>query len=368
MSSIQRYILVVTASLLCAALLVVPVAAKDDGFVEAVLTDGAATDETAGGGTASGGRNIQETIWFQGFLADVDTGDPINGTVNVTVRIYDAPTVGSIVWGTETHSGTIIVEGWFHIELGSISALPEFDDPPYYLELSVDGETMDARQKLASVPMAYHTENFDLPLQIRDDEGAAGLFGIYADNPSQGTSAIYAYHFGTGSAITGYSENSGAAIRGVAHGTGPAGYFDGDVEVSGNLQTSTFTMTNTASGTGFEASSTGATTQMFVFNDNSTGLNPDNDILTIEAAVNTDGGTQMIECQQATALFPDVEFTVTADGDVTADGTFTPGGADFAEMIHVVGGARSVEPGDVMVIDPAAPRSIGLSRDAQSTL
>ena len=76
----------------------------------------------------------------------------------------------------------------------------------------------------------------------------------------------------------------------------------------------------------------------------------------------------MIECQQATALFPDVEFTVTADGDVTADGTFTPGGADFAEMIHVVGGARSVEPGDVMVIDPAAPHSIGLSRDAQSTL
>jgi len=59
---------------------------------------------------------------------------------------------------------------------------------------------------------------------------------------------------------------------------------------------------------------------------------------------------QFIECERGS----DIEFRVSADGDVTADGTYT-GPADFAEMIRVTSGAASVEPGDVLVIDPHRP-------------
>ncbi len=39
-------------------------------------------------------------------------------------------------------------------------------------------------------------------------------------------------------------------------------------------------------------------------------------------------------------------------GDVFADGSFIPGGADLAERIHV---SESVEPGDVVELDPSKP-------------
>ncbi|MDH3890887.1 MAG: hypothetical protein OEV49_07355 [candidate division Zixibacteria bacterium] len=87
------------------------------------------------------------------------------------------------------------------------------------------------------------------------------------------------------------------------------------------------------------------------------------DVLQIEV-----GGSattiQYIECERGS----DIEFRVHGDGDVTADGAFTGGGADFAELIHVSSGAHSVEAGDVMVIDPNSPRSIVMSTQPRSTL
>lgn len=44
-----------------------------------------------------------------------------------------------------------------------------------------------------------------------------------------------------------------------------------------------------------------------------------------------------------------IRFRVRSNGDVFADGTFTPNGADFAELLPGVGGT---EPGDVLIIDP----------------
>ncbi len=63
-----------------------------------------------------------------------------------------------------------------------------------------------------------------------------------------------------------------------------------------------------------------------------------------------------------------LRFKITGTGTVTADGTITGGGADFAEMVRVSTGAQSVEPGDVMVIDRNHPRSLLKSTAARSTL
>ena len=88
-----------------------------------------------------------------------------------------------------------------------------------------------------------------------------------------------------------------------------------------------------------------------------------NDMLQIDVPTGSDANSQFIECERGS----DVEFRVDGDGDVFADGAFT-GPADFAEMIAVTSGAPSVQPGDVLVIDPNAPRSIGASTSPRSTL
>lgn len=107
-------------------------------------------------------RAVQPTVWFQGFLADAATGEAVDAAYNVAAEIYDAAEGGASVWGPETHPAVPVTDGWFSIELGSIeSPLPSFDAPPYYLELTVNGETLVPRQKLASVPSALRASSVD---------------------------------------------------------------------------------------------------------------------------------------------------------------------------------------------------------------
>ena len=80
-------------------------------------------------------RDVQETIWFQGYLADSVSSEQVDATYTVVARMYDAASGGSSVWGPETHVGTSIAHGWFNIELGSVvSPLPAFDSPPYFIQ------------------------------------------------------------------------------------------------------------------------------------------------------------------------------------------------------------------------------------------
>jgi hypothetical protein len=69
---------------------------------------------------------------------------------------------------------------------------------------------------------------------------------------------------------------------------------------------------------------------------------------------NTSGGT--------------VLFRVASTGNVTAAGTFTGGGADFAESVDVVDGVDSYEPGDVMVVDPTSNRRFTKASEPYSSL
>ncbi len=101
---------------------------------------------------------IGSTVWFQGYLADSVTGDPLTGTYDVAAAIFTLESGGAPVWGPEAHTATQVLEGWFHIELGSIvTPFLTFSLPPYYLELTVNGETLSPRQKLASVPAAIRS-------------------------------------------------------------------------------------------------------------------------------------------------------------------------------------------------------------------
>ncbi len=88
------------------------------------------------------------------------------------------------------------------------------------------------------------------------------------------------------------------------------------------------------------------------------------DMLQILMPVGSADDCQFIECERGA----DKEFRVEGNGDVYADGTFNPGGADLSEMVAVTSGAASAEPGDVMVIDPMSARSIVKASSQRSTL
>lgn len=197
-----------------------------------------------------GTRDIEETIWFQGYLADDATGDPINATYDVQARIYSDAVGGVSLWGPETHTDTDITDGWFNIELGSvIGSLPAFDTPPYYLQLIINGETLSPRLKMASVPSAFQSMGADNGLNLPyegtwDSSGHAfqitntgpnicGYFVI--NNAGSSAGAVYGKHNGSGSAVFGYHTGAGAAVKGVAAGSGYAGVFEGPVSITDSL-------------------------------------------------------------------------------------------------------------------------------------
>jgi len=57
-------------------------------------------------------------------------------------------------------------------------------------------------------------------------------------------------------------------------------------------------------------------------------------------------------------------FRVHGNGNVTAKGAITPGGADYAEWISVEGDPATFEPGDVLVISSAQDRAVAKSTRA----
>jgi len=105
-----------------------------------------------------------------------------------------------------------------------------------------------------------------------------------------------------------------------------------------------------------------------------------NPLVNIETASNGPAIANLLQIKAGDSIFPptarfieclrntDVKFRVSGDGDVTADGQFTGGGADFAEMMAVSSGVFSVEAGDVLVIDPNGARAVAKSSQPRSTL
>ncbi len=234
------------------------------GVTGATPANSAGLGEATLAGEASS-RSVAETVWFQGFLADYPSGDPVNATYDIIARIYPVPTGGSALWGPEAHNATVITQGWFNIELGSIaSPLPDFKAPPYYVQLTIDGEILMPRLKLASVPSTLLAGEVSLPysdavsttskaIEITNTgSGIAGYFSV--NNAGSTAAALYGSNNGNGPSVLGWATGNGPAVRGHAAGSGLAGDFIGDVSMDGfQLPTGAsdgYVMVSDASGNG----------------------------------------------------------------------------------------------------------------------
>ncbi|MBD3367438.1 MAG: hypothetical protein GF405_04600 [Candidatus Eisenbacteria bacterium] len=256
---------------------------------------------------------MPETIWFQGYLADSTTGDPLTAALDMSATLYAQEEGGTALWGPESHPSVPVEAGWFRLELGTADSLITFDSAPYYLELTVDGETIEPRLRLGSVPASLNAAQGPWSVAGTDVHRSSGAVGVGTASPEVPLHVA--------------SPSGGEVLR---------------VE-SGDYSSRVARITSTG---------------WFDIYD---------DLLQLEAPKINPFDFQFLECTALEYLANDVVFRVHENGDVTADGVITGGGADLAEMIRASEGARSLEPGDVVVVDRSGTRSVVRSTEPRSS-
>jgi len=95
------------------------------------------------------------TLSYQGRLTDA-TGTPVpDGTRPATFRIFDAETGGTELWA-ETISATVS-GGVISVILGNSTPIDLKFDQQYWLEVQIEGQTLQPRVKLTSAPYAMNS-------------------------------------------------------------------------------------------------------------------------------------------------------------------------------------------------------------------
>ena len=154
------------------------------------------------------------TMNYQGYLTD-GGGNPLDGTYNLALSLWDAATGGSREWGPETHTGVQVTRGLFHVVLGeSVTLYPNDFNEALFLKVIVNGTTMASRQPVRSVAYAFglvpgaevvgdpSTANYALlVMNSGGDSNDYGLhalgwqYGIYAEEMGSGDVGIYSPDF-----------------------------------------------------------------------------------------------------------------------------------------------------------------------------
>ncbi len=103
---------------------------------------------------------VPQTMTYHGNLSS-SGGAPVDAVVEVTFRIYTAEAGGNEVWSEQT-SSVDVVEGSFSAVLGATESLEGvFDGDDYWLEITIDGESLSPRTPVDSVPYAMKAGSAD---------------------------------------------------------------------------------------------------------------------------------------------------------------------------------------------------------------
>ena len=117
---------------------------------------------------------VPRILNYQGKLLD-STGVGITDTVSMTFSIYTTETGGTPIW-SETRNVEVI-QGLFSVILGTVNPFPTTMDfsSQYFLEVSVNGETFPARERLTASPYAIRSMYAEKSIQAISSEANPGL-------------------------------------------------------------------------------------------------------------------------------------------------------------------------------------------------
>lgn len=97
---------------------------------------------------------------YQGTLSQ--SGQPMNGEVEVVVRLYDIPS-GGVQLSTNTFPVIGVSDGALNLEL---DFGPLFDGSDRWLEIEIEGQILAPRQKIFPTPYALHAQIAEFALDV----------------------------------------------------------------------------------------------------------------------------------------------------------------------------------------------------------
>ena len=113
---------------------------------------------------AAAGVATSHRLSFQGVARDLSNQPVASG--DVRVRIYGAPTGGTLVYDSGSEFNGAIVGGVFNVLLGGGAPLSLDDTQLYHLELDVNGIVSVERERQSPVPTHLHgPSSLALPFQ-----------------------------------------------------------------------------------------------------------------------------------------------------------------------------------------------------------
>lgn len=223
---------------------------------------------------------VPNEINYQGWLGDAIDTTGITDVPGMIFRLYTAPTGGTSVW-SETHVAVTVDKGIFNVLLGSVNPIPSniFTGDPLWLETQVTTDTLSPRKKLVSVGYAIKSEEAEHSIHsdtagyasssAPDSDWTISGSNLYAQNTSWnvgiGTTSpstdarlsvaangahyavygkgstgkkagVFGSAYGANYGVYGLGFTGGdAAVYGLADGADYAGYFDGDVHITGEV-------------------------------------------------------------------------------------------------------------------------------------
>jgi hypothetical protein len=119
------------------------------------------TEESATRGAIEGARDVPKLINYQGYLKD-SSGNALTDSAAMDFAIYDDPSAGSLLWSES--QDVEVVDGVFNILLGSTNPIPDnvfTTGTDRWLQVTVEGEIMAPRTRVAAVAYAYTSTHSD---------------------------------------------------------------------------------------------------------------------------------------------------------------------------------------------------------------
>ncbi|MDD2889677.1 MAG: hypothetical protein PHE49_03430 [bacterium] len=213
-------------------------------------------------------------INYQGWIGNTSDTLGITDTLSMSFRIYDAVTSGTLLW-SDTYAEVAVIKGVFNVLLGSDTTLPLniFTGAPLWLETQVGSEILSPRKKMVTVGSAIYADKASyadyagiaLADTLWKSSGSyiypskapefklysAGIGLCYVGNTN--TDAITNWHKDNTQTLINYRDpgnqdryagkfitngDSSATDYGIYAKSGGeyAGYFDGNVKVTGRLK------------------------------------------------------------------------------------------------------------------------------------
>jgi len=133
---------------------------------------------------------VPQLLSYQGRAENAN--GPMVGNYDVTFSLYSTSSGGTALW-TEGPRALLFDEGVYQSNLGGIESLSGLDfSQPLFLEIEIDGQVMDERVELTSVPYAMYADKAE-----NADYATEAGHATTADNATNADNATEANHAAT---------------------------------------------------------------------------------------------------------------------------------------------------------------------------